>query len=804
MPPLSRHHLLARQLKKLDLDGGENAPGSELWRLFLERVDRTYAQADHERYLLERSLTTSARDMKELYEALRKSSESRLASERDRYRSLVQASPEVIFSLAVEDGSFTSLNPAFEQLTGWSSESWIGKPFISLSHPDDVPTAVANIHQATLGETTPPFELRILTRSGVDRDVEFVITPHHVDDRLAMILGIAREITDRKRAEMNLRAAKEAAEAANLAKSEFLANMSHEIRTPLNGLIGMTGLLFETPLDPQQQDYVETLRASGETLLSLINDILDFSKIESGRLELENQPFELHRCVTDSIDLVSADAADKGLNLRYTLDPSCPDVAVGDVTRMRQVLVNLLANSVKFTAKGEVAITVSATEPTPESFQLEFAVSDTGVGISPDRVDRIFESFSQADASTTRRFGGTGLGLSISKHLTAIMGGRIWVESDPGEGSTFYVTIQVRRADDDARPVVDEDALEDVTASEAETKDGTADSTSPEAPKPDDQKPAPTTPAPSDQVRPAATPAKRLKKRLGTGANRNLARQLPLRILVADDNVINQKVACLLLQNLGYRADTAANGLEVLEALKRQRYDVVLMDVQMPELDGLEATRRICRDWKDAERPHIVAVTAGAMPGDREMCLEAGMNDYISKPVQVIELETALMRAGGLEEPFDDSPGEVDLAGPDEQPVPGEVPGIDLEVLVNIHKVRPAMVGDLVDNFLTTATHRVAAIKKAVERADDQALQKTAHSLKGSSGTLGAAQMAEICTDLELRGRLQALAKAIAASGVEAGALKLEEELERVRETFHRQLEAWTSEETKVGKEETP
>ncbi|MEE8525981.1 MAG: ATP-binding protein, partial [Thermoanaerobaculia bacterium] len=673
--------------------------------------------------------------------------------ERDRYRSLVQASPEVIFSLAVEDGSFTSLNPAFQHLTGWTSESWIGKPFLSLSHPDDVARAIANVHLATLGEPTSPFELRILTRSGEDRDTEFVMTPHSEGERVVMILGIGRDITDRKRAEMNLRAAKEAAEQTSEAKSRFLANMSHEIRTPLNGLIGMTGLLLETPLDPQQCDYAEMLRASGENLLTLINDILDFSKIESGRLELENEPFDLRRCVNDTVDLMSAEAAEKDLRLECTISESCPDVVIGDVTRVRQVLVNLLSNSVKFTARGEVVVTVDAEESEPDVVELRCSVRDTGIGIPEDRIPHIFESFSQADTSTTRRYGGTGLGLAISKHLTEMMGGSIRVESEVGEGSTFYFAVRARRA---------EEGKPDATSAVAESG-GNSENSDQEAPR--------------------------------RSLDRNLARQLPLRILVADDNVINRKVACLLLQNLGYRADTAANGLEVLHALELQDYDVVLMDVQMPELDGLETTRRIRSERPAGAKPRIIAVTAGAMPGDRAACLEAGMDDYIAKPVTGWEVQESLKRLGWEIEPAAGL-GAPEAGGREDADASlVALPGIDLRVIADIHGMRPKMVAELVDNFLTTASHRVAAVRKAVERADDQALRKAAHSLKGSSGTLGAVLMSEICTDLETRGRRKSLAKVIAASGIEAEALRLEEELERVREAFHRQLAVWVDDE---------
>ena len=587
------HHLLERQLQRLGLVS-DSPPTLEQWHRLLEQINRAYAEADQDRYLLECSLSTSSHEMKELYETFKRTSESQITAERDRYRSLVQTAPDMIFSLAVEDGSITQLNPAFERFTGWSREAWINKPFTALSHPDDVPRAIANIHQVILGETIPPFELRILTKSGENRSAEFIVTPHRDEKRVVrFILGIARDITDRKRAEQDLRTAKEAAETASQAKSEFLANMSHEIRTPMNGFIGMTGLLLETPLNARQRDFVETIRSSGETLLTLINDILDFSKIESGKLELENHPFDLSNCISGSLDLVAAKAREKGIQLNSRLDDECPKILVGDVTRVRQILVNLLNNAVKFTAQGSVSVYAQARRKTSAFHELKIAVRDTGVGIPRDRIGRIFESFSQADASTTRKFGGTGLGLTISKHLAELMGGRIWVESEPGKGSVFQFTIQTR--------------------------------------------------APVGEEKLAFEQRTHHRKQV----DRELASRLPLRILVADDNVINQKVAHLLLENMGYRADLAANGLEVLAALDRQSYDVVLMDVQMPELDGLETTGQIHAQLEPDRRPKIIAVTAGAMRGDREKCLAAGMDDYVSKPVQADELQAALMRAMG-------------------------------------------------------------------------------------------------------------------------------------------------------------
>jgi two-component system sensor histidine kinase/response regulator len=820
-------------------------------------------------------LVVTMRDVTE-----RKGAERQIRESEERFRLVTQATNEVIWDNDLRSGEQRWAG-AIQPILGYAPAE-VGNSGIwweERIHPEDRQRVLSSLEALIeSGGRTWSAEYRLRHKQGYYQillDRGYVVRDDNGEP--VRMLGSMMDVTKRRQAEEESEKARQEAETANRIKSEFLANMSHEIRTPMNGVIGMTGLLLDTDLSEEQRVYAETVRTSGENLLTIINDILDFSKLEAGKLELEMVDFDLHMVVEETVELFAEQTHSKGLELASLVEQEVPTALRGDAGRMRQVLLNLLGNAVKFTEEGEVVLRASLAEENEEFAVVHFQISDTGIGLTQEQQERLFESFSQADASTTRRYGGTGLGLAISKQLVERMGGEIGVESEVGKGSTFWFTVELekqpegdpqrkpsRRADlrnlhvlvvDDNetnRRIVHEQIVSwDMRNGMAENgisalqmlrgaaeqgelydlaiidlnmpgMDGMELASRIKAdPSIATTKLILLTPmglrGEAEQARQVGfsayltKPVRQSKlfdaiatvmdvSTIEEKAKMSPAHEAPIvthhsleeakgpsrerrwrgHVLVAEDNQVNQRVAVKMLEKLGYRADMVADGLEAVEALSRIPYAAILMDVQMPEMDGYEATAEIRRREEDQQRrTPIIAMTANAMQGDREKTLEAGMDDYIPKPVKVEELEEVLKRwVLRPEGAAMATKASSDLGAPKDP--------IDHSILASLRELQgedePDIVAELAQMFLEDVPLRLTELREAIETGDAPSVERIAHTLKGSSANMGAMRMESICSEIEEMGRMGEL------ESVRALISELEEEFGRVRTVFAREL----------------
>jgi len=597
-------------------------------------------------------------------------------------KTVMETIPNPIYYKDVH-GRYVGCNLAFEEFVGFSREEILGKTVYEMTSKHQADRYTQKDMELMANPGRQSYTWRVFRKNGEYREVSFdkaTIT----DDRGEVIglVGIMSDITD-------LVNARRQAEQASKAKSQFLANMSHEIRTPMNGVIGMTTLLQDTDLDEQQRNYVETIRTSGESLLYVINDILDYSKIEAGKLVLQSEEFDLRELLDDCVNLLEVRATEKNLTLTCHVGDNVPQKVVGDGVRLRQILLNLAGNAVKFTEQGGVTVTVEKLDETLEAIRLRFSVIDTGIGIALEDQASLFDSFFQVDGSTTRRFGGTGLGLAISKQLVELLDGEIDLWSEKGRGSTFSFTVSLRPA-----------------VSKAAERD-----------------------------------------ELWLQTDRN---DLERRILLVEDNRINLQVALGMLERLGYRhVDTAANGSRALEALARQPYDLVLMDLSMPEKDGFETTRLLRRSdgcAVNAKVP-VIALTAHAMRGDRERCLQAGMNGYMSKPLDPLKLSQALTEVWRYGAVREGGPAEGGEGSAEKKPV------VDFHGLVERLLGDEAMAEMILQEMEKELPRELSVLEHLVGQRNSPEAGRQAHKMKGAVGNVGAAVLQAIFAEMETAGK---------------------------------------------------
>ncbi len=711
--------------------------------------------------------------------------EQQLRESEQRFKMLVEHATEAILLLDIDAGTFIQGNPNALQLFGLSRETFLRMHPLDLSPPHQPDgrssdeSATEKITRALDGETvvfdwthchsdgtTIPCEVRLLRLPAGDRNV---------------LRAAITDITARKRTEDELRRAKEAAEAASRAKSDFLANMSHEIRTPMNGIIGMTTLLANSPLTPTQQDHLGMVRESADSLLHLLNDILDFSKAGAGKLRLETIRFSLRETVRKAITVMSAEACDKRLTLAQRIDKELPDELYGDPARLRQVILNLVGNAIKFTETGEVTVTVSSAASTDSTHTLHFAIKDTGIGISPALQDSVFQEFVQADSSTTRRYGGTGLGLAIACQLVAMLRGRIWLESELGRGTTVHFTATFDLKDASLNQAVNHRASQDALGQNTVAVSGFATD-------------APAQPPSLDAL---------TALHAASDANKRYFPARRLQILLVEDGLVNQRVATGILTSWGHTVRLAKNGDVAVEMFAADDYDIVLMDIQMPVMDGVEATMIIRTQHPDSHIP-IVAMTAAALPADRARCLDAGMNDFIAKPImvdtlfEVVERMTALdaspanrfegesagtridrdlqatqssasRHAVPLRESPDGAAADHAMATPD-----GVDRLIDLDAAMQRIPGGRRAVEEMAELLLEELPKMLAEVSTAIAAADPKRVRIAAHALKGSASVFGASQVVDVAQQLEQMGQDGNLADAVARHG----------ELEAVVSTF--------------------